>query len=88
MTDSADPVAARPASPVTPPSAQRGRSWLAVAFSLLAIALTLAVVSVFYAGFAIVLGCVVGFISFHYFVWGWWLGALLRAESAEDESPS
>ena len=57
-------------------------------FSLTTVAITLAFVSVFYVGFAIVLGCLFGFIGFHYFVWGWWLGPLLAAEiDDQDSSP-
>ena len=54
-------------------------------FSLTTVAITLACISVFYVGFAIVLGCLVGFIGFHYFVWGWWLGPLLAAEVEDEE---
>lgn len=69
-------------------SGKRGRSWLVLLFSLTTLAVTLAFVSVFYVGFAMVLGCVVAFIGFHYFVWGWWLGPLLEAETDEDNPSS
>ena len=69
------------------PHGKRGRSWLVLLFSLTTVAITLACISVFYVGFAIVLGCLVGFVAFHYFAWGWWLGPLLAAEAEEEEGP-
>jgi hypothetical protein len=26
-----------------------------------------------------------GFAAFHYLIWGWWLGGVIRREVAEDE---
>ncbi len=75
----------RPSVPATKRAAGgRARSLLTVTFSLIAVCLTMAFVSVFSIGFTIVIGIFVSFIAFHYLVWGWWLGALLRAEEIEE----
>jgi hypothetical protein len=63
---------------------KRARSWLTVAFSLIMIAMTLSFISAFSVGFTIVLGSFVAFISFHYFVWGWWLGKMIQDEDGGD----
>jgi hypothetical protein len=43
-----------------------------------------AFISAFSVGFTIVLGSFVAFISFHYFVWGWWLGKMIQDEDGGD----
>ena len=57
---------------------------MTVGFTITAIVSMLAFVSVFSVGFTIVLGLIVGFVGLHYFIWGWWLGALLNEEERLD----
>lgn len=78
----------RPELPATSPekaTTSRGRFFIVLfcGFSLLTI---LAFISLFYVGFAVVLGLIVLMVLFHYVVWGWWLGGIIRQAEADQDS--
>ncbi len=64
-------------------ASSRGRYFI-VLFSGFSLLLFLAFVSLFYAGFAIVVALAALLISFHYVVWGWWLGRVIHEAESSD----
>jgi hypothetical protein len=74
----------RPVELSTVTGRRRGR-FLVPLFALLAILFLLGAISVVSIGFTIVLAGILGFVTFHYLVWGWWLSKIIIDE---DESPN
>ena len=77
-------------APPEPPPARK--SWLSIVLAsvvgvLLFVALLLltAGAAVAVAGAVIVGLLACGFAAFHYLVWGWWLGDMIRREAEEDQ---
>lgn len=69
--------------PERPVKASAGGRMLVVFFAVGSLLTMLAFVSLFYPGFAIVIGFAAALFLFHYVVWGWWLGRIIR-ESESD----
>lgn len=68
----------------------KGGSCLTVsAAAMMAVAGLLSLMAMPLMGFGplLIVGGLAGFAAFHYVVWGWWLGRLLRDEATDDEDP-
>ena len=79
----------RPSPPPPPGPRPTGGPFLALLFSGLAALLVIVVSVVFSFGwFVPVIAAIFGLGLFHYLVWGWWLGNIIRDEAkaeAEEE---
>ncbi len=74
-----------PERPPERPAKSNDRSRFFVVFFAVGTLLSiLAFVSLFFPGFAIVLGLSAGLLLLQYLVWGWWLGRIIR-DSQPDE---
>ncbi len=82
------------AKPLPPPERpieqpKSGRSWIPIALLVLAgfvayLALVFLTLGVF-GPVLIIGGALLGIVMFHYVVWGWWLGKVIRDASDEDD---
>ncbi len=62
--------------------------WLVLLMACGVLLATIGILSFLTLGFmypvVIGIGCLFAMVLFHYLVWGWWLGPMIRAEEAED----
>ncbi len=69
---------------------ERRHSWLGIVFALICCMGVYGGLSFLTLGFfgpvLIVGGVAFGIALFHYFVWGWWLGKILREAADDDDS--
>lgn len=70
-----------PAQELSSKNARRG-GFLVPMFAVVTIALILGMISMVSIGFTIVLGGIIGLITFHYIIWGWWLSKIIIEEEA------
>lgn len=87
--------AARPAMPQRPvvakedEAAAKRRGCLAVLMAGMLMMICLVGLAFLSQGFMIpvvmIAGCIFGYVFFHYIIWGWWLGSIIREEARQDE---
>ncbi len=81
-------MAEPPTRPVAPQRSDRG-SWLSIFLTMLLAGFVAAALFVLSLGQLLPILVIGGLIflvtAFHYLIWGWWLGKMIRREAEEDE---